>query len=496
VINVDDITALGFALVALGAITLVLLRYRTVLLGFSFFAFFTIASTSLSGFLFDWLFNLQGYWITDAHLRVVINSSLGLIAFSLGLALAWRPLIRHRAIAAEASAGSARGSETIAGRKLVRGESADLVPVSALERLPWFNPQFALLCLALAIATYLLTPIFYRIATVRAIWSTFYDFLPIAMLLSLVYGLTTRCYRPFAISVLVFVPLVLSAAVTSGHIGAGGGFLVHLLIVACFWTGLKPRSLIFFCIGMAMLGSLIFGWMHSRDVIRSGQLVEFETNERVAVFLGEFEYVNPLSLSPVEMQQVIRLRVDMTDILAAQVQYQPLFQPYAYGGTIFASLIEALVPRFLWPDKPVRLGGSSFVSQYTGIDFGDNISVGLPYQFELYANGGVSVVIGGLFVIGWLIGWLELALFSPNNTMPRMLVLLFLASAISGGAQTIVALIMSLLAGVAGYYAIGKIIEMFNLTNYFWHTSSHDGLAQNTFPAKTPLRRAMDAARK
>src|SRR5207249_1516081 len=41
---------------------------------------------------------------------------------------------------------------------------------------------------------------------------------------------------------------------------------------------------------------------------------------------------------------------------------------YVHGKTLWEALI-ALVPRAIWPDKPIEAGSGSMVSEYTGLTF-------------------------------------------------------------------------------------------------------------------------------
>ena len=77
---------------------------------------------------------------------------------------------------------------------------------------------------------------------------------------------------------------------------------------------------------------------------------------------------------------------------------------YANGETILSSLV-ALVPRVVWPEKPVVGGGGDIVSKYTGIWFSKNTSVGTGQVFEFYINFGNIGVIIGLFIFGFLISY-------------------------------------------------------------------------------------------
>jgi hypothetical protein len=79
---------------------------------------------------------------------------------------------------------------------------------------------------------------------------------------------------------------------------------------------------------------------------------------------------------------------------------------YLYGRSIKEGFL-ALVPRILWPDKPVYGGSPEIVVQMTGLDLNTNTSWGVGNVMEFEINFGVAGVIGGFLILGWCFGWLD-----------------------------------------------------------------------------------------
>jgi hypothetical protein len=80
--------------------------------------------------------------------------------------------------------------------------------------------------------------------------------------------------------------------------------------------------------------------------------------------------------------------------------------PLGNGQTI-ESAVLMLVPRALWPDKPIVVGGSALYQYYTGIPIQPGTSVGLSPVIELYANYQTPGVILGFILLGVVIAWLD-----------------------------------------------------------------------------------------
>ena len=80
---------------------------------------------------------------------------------------------------------------------------------------------------------------------------------------------------------------------------------------------------------------------------------------------------------------------------------------YLHGRSVWEGL-QALVPRALWPDKPVRAGSGRIVSEMTGLVLSEETSFGVGNVMEFDINFGIPGVIIGFLVLGVVIGLLDL----------------------------------------------------------------------------------------
>jgi len=79
---------------------------------------------------------------------------------------------------------------------------------------------------------------------------------------------------------------------------------------------------------------------------------------------------------------------------------------YLYGGSVWEGVL-ALVPRLLWPDKPVFAGSPAIVSKMTGLTLSSTTSFGIGNLMEFQINFGLPGVVIGFLLLGWLIGFLD-----------------------------------------------------------------------------------------
>lgn len=437
---VDDSIAvqvvIGWVMVAL--FVAIVMVHRTGLLGFTLFAAFTIVSASHSALLWSSLTGLDYAWVTPPHLVVFNYCGIGMIFFGIGVFVAWTPLRR------ELKAYHVDESTAITGR---------FVP-------SWLTPQFVLLCMWIGAAGYVLTPVTSFIPTVHAIWSIFFDWLEVGILIACLYAVLTRRYKVMVVSLVVFFPLSLIRVVSDGHAGALGLFILHIGMVYLLARRVKLWQLGAIAGLALMLAPVASTWFRIREFIRQGH-IQGNPIQRVLTFAELFSmYYEPFDFDKYKLREVLQLRFDMSDILADQVEQQPVNVPYQHGKTVTDNLLVALVPRILWPDKPVRFGGSEFIQMFTGREYGETTSVNTPVQLEFYANFGPigAMILLGLY--GYLCARLELSLFSRDfRDLPKLLrrfVYVFVACT-TGSQLTLT--IMKLIPGLVGIWLAGKVIE-------------------------------------
>lgn len=80
-------------------------------------------------------------------------------------------------------------------------------------------------------------------------------------------------------------------------------------------------------------------------------------------------------------------RFNQGNHLAQVYHWVPSKEPYARGETFLLAIKAALVPRFLWPDKP-QAGGLHIWYRFTGNLLSPNVSMNIGMPGEAYANFG------------------------------------------------------------------------------------------------------------
>jgi hypothetical protein len=408
-------------------------RRGTVLWGLNVLNVFMIASATLPGFFFGTLFDLLPDTFTDEHLVVVAYSILGLTAMVAGIYLAWLPIGRTNN---------------------PQNGQIGLVPTHINEGLGW-------LTFWTGASAELMLRFVSTVPTLSTGVHCLASLAKIGLCILLTVAIKERRWSRFLVALTTFQMLSIVGSLASGFSFIRFQALLPLVAIWFVSRGLDFRNLIRWSLLAPVCGLAMFvisaAWLQTRDVIREGRLEGMTLIEEA----GEFFRIYGSNLTSPDAKSfmaAIMFRVDMTDILAAQVRYQPSVEPYAQGETLLP-ILYAVIPRVLWSDKPVIVGGNSFVARFTGLHWDSATSVGLPYPFELYANGGPLLVIFGLGAIGFVCGKLELRLLRPQKSLGGFWALALVTAVLTEGGERTDTVVPALVASALAAYALGMVVE-------------------------------------
>lgn len=192
---------------------------------------------------------------------------------------------------------------------------------------------------------------------------------------------------------------------------AGSGFIgivlppIAFLIIVTVSRLRKPALVIPLSMVALYLGlSVIVTYYTQRDVIRGsvwgGASIQDNLTVTQDALINQFELFdinNPLHLRVIDgrfsLNRLIGLSVERLDYRVVD---------FAYGQTLLDALINT-IPRILWPDKPVVVGGNALVRFYTGLYFNERTAVALGQVLEFYVNFGTAGVILGFIGLSGMI---------------------------------------------------------------------------------------------
>jgi hypothetical protein len=194
-----------------------------------------------------------------------------------------------------------------------------------------------------------------------------------------------------------------------------GGFLSYgaaAVIIVCsaltistrsYWRALAGIAVFFF-----LSLSIFVTYYHHRDNIRNQVWGGAPLDARVDSVIDtgkDFEWFNPTDRRHlIALDQ--RLNQNYFVGLAAR-RIERGRVNYLEGESVWEGL-QALVPRALWPEKPVFAGSPQIVSKMTGVHVSSDTSFGVGNVMEFQINFGTPGVVVGFLILGWLIGTLDL----------------------------------------------------------------------------------------
>jgi hypothetical protein len=189
----------------------------------------------------------------------------------------------------------------------------------------------------------------------------------------------------------------------------GFGFAAMVIVAAFVASFYRPRWQVVVVGLLVAYGGLSIYVTYMRDrrdirqVVWGGQALGSRVDQ-LAATVADFEWFDPHNIDHLHRVDE-RLNQDAFVGMAVD-SIQSGAVPLAYGGTIRDATL-ALIPRAIWPDKPMRAGSGDLVSTYTGLTFDQDTSVGIGHVMECYVNFAMPGVIAGFILIGAVVVYVD-----------------------------------------------------------------------------------------
>jgi hypothetical protein len=209
-----------------------------------------------------------------------------------------------------------------------------------------------------------------------------------------------------------------------GFLGYGTVAVIIVISALAISTRSRTKVLISSIIAVFLGLTIFVNYFASRDRIRDAVWGGRHLEERINVVLKgveEFEWFDPSNESHlIALDQ--RLNQNYFAGLAA-VRIDEGHVDYLYGRSVWEAL-QALVPRALWPDKPVFGGSGDIVADMTGLQLSKTTSWGVGNVMEFQINFGIPGLVIGFFGLGWLIGTLDrkAAVAQAHGDLDRLII--------------------------------------------------------------------------
>jgi len=200
--------------------------------------------------------------------------------------------------------------------------------------------------------------------------------------------------------------MILSAAFLLTFVSSLRGAMFHDLLLWSAFIGMyaalifrpgMPRKLL-----LAVLGLLfIFVLQASKDLYREKLEEEGRNNFLQKFFSSVDERLQSDEMARSGNIERVVVRINQGWIISRIMQTVPDYIPHAGGETVAVALKASMLPRFLYPDKPIA-GGKANYEKYTAFTLQNTTSMGISLLGEAYINFGVGGAWLFMFVFGFV----------------------------------------------------------------------------------------------
>ncbi|HEY7473373.1 MAG TPA: hypothetical protein VH679_00055 [Vicinamibacterales bacterium] len=189
----------------------------------------------------------------------------------------------------------------------------------------------------------------------------------------------------------------------------GYGFAAMASVFAFVASFFRPRwKVVVLATALGYLGlSVYVNYMRDRREIRAVVWSGASFQTRVDQLTETFANAEWFTTENVDHLNLIDSRLNQDYLIGAAVEYIGSGFAEHARGTTFWDAAAAVIPRALWPNKPVVGGSGDLVSTYTGIRFADGTSVGIGQVLESFVNFGSTGVAICFVVLGAILTWID-----------------------------------------------------------------------------------------
>ena len=305
-------------------------------------------------------------------------------------------------------------------------------------------------------------PMLGGVATMTAILSGMAGLSVVGVCLGIREALMQRDKKRLRIWILIALLFPFITLTSSAFVGYG----VHSLIVVAAFILMQTRTgflrILTILLAIYLGISFFVTYMRDRSEIRKSiwyEQADYSVRlEKISNLITDFEFFdidNPEHLVSIDM------RLNQNWLVGSAVKYVGYgSKEFAYGETLWFAMV-ALIPRAIWAGKPVVGGGGDIVTEYTGIIFAEQTSVGAGQTLEFFINFGTWGVVIGFVLLGAAMRQFDArsagAIVNQNYKQFVVWLLPGLGFLQAGG--NLVEVTTSVGAGIAGSLLVGKLIE-------------------------------------
>lgn len=247
----------------------------------------------------------------------------------------------------------------------------------------------------------------------------------------------------------ITLAVLLLSTVIAGAVEGGKTSFVVAVIAAVIPSGLSrrrlPAGLITAAVAFFLLVVIPFNLSYRASARGS---VTLSTSQAIATAPAIAGQVLANDLNPAALGQsfdYLAQRIRSIDSPAIILQRTPGEIPYVNPANLLVSPVVDVIPRALWPGKPVLAVGYQMSQEYYELPPSVYTSSNITPEGDLYRHGGWFILVAGMFLAGCGIRILDDSLDLGPNIHGAFLMLLLFPDTVMAGSDC-----ATLLAGIPG----------------------------------------------
>ncbi len=274
-----------------------------------------------------------------------------------------------------------------------------------------------------------------------------------------------RAYRTRTLGAWLALGILFAAAIAVGAVAGGKeSFVVALLAVIIPRTIVRRRlptgaivaAVLFFLL-------IVIPFNQAYRTSARGGTVTLSTSQAVAAAPTIAGQVVASDLSAATLSQsasYLSDRIRTIDTPAIIMQRTPSEIPYANSGQLLIAPVIDLIPRILWPGKPILTPGYQVSQEYYRLPPQLYTSSNVTPEADLYRHGGWVPLIAGMFLLGCGIRILDEVADLRRGVHGAFLIILLFPDVVQAGSDC-----ATLLAGVPGMVLLWLAVVALSFTH-------------------------------
>jgi hypothetical protein len=270
--------------------------------------------------------------------------------------------------------------------------------------------QFGLLLLGVGIFSYFFAiPILSFIPSATSLASAAGSLILVGYWYYLFYAFRAGNSRRIVLGLAALPLLPISTMITGGFLGFGTFWLIAIGAFAYVLS--RQKLIIAAALPFLIYAGLSFGvaYFADRSVLRENVWQgKADVGGSFNTVVGMISNLEPLDINRSDHVSMLLARLNESTLVGAGVDnYNSGFVDLVHGATV---PVWAFVPRVVWPNKPPVGGGGELVTEFTGIPFALDTSVGIGQTLEFFMNFGQPGVIIGFLIWGFILARFDLTM--------------------------------------------------------------------------------------